>query len=663
MWQYCYWYGSPDGEAYTQQKLSSLVPLEKAVAAKLDKPPANYQAKLDAGKKLKGVEEQIMKAFAGLQDELNKKPEERIPIAFREDYEGVLTLADEVSLDGCEVDDDDDDDDTSTDDDTSSESITPVKKPVKKKIKPALEEKTDNVIIKKTTKKQTPVIKKKLKSATEKTKTVPSPPTEIVDIGEAELSEGDDDKMEEDSEEAVIEDDDDDEDLNYDEEEKVGKVKKKKAVPTKKPPPDGETKTSAKKEKKIPVKATKKESKHVGSTKTEQILDPEEDAIVQKRRKADRLRKLKLKEAKEYSACVKRFKSVIDSLSEAIETKDLSNVVACLKELKKDVNAMTAPFIEEYKLAQIMKSAKTILVGHDERQVRKDLFEEMKVVYAAKKDHVPEGWREALAKLEPKIEATKKDSPESNEDNESQNKPGPDVKQENQALETNGTVADVTGSHKARHVLNHQSSGGVESEPASLPRKPGFQKSRVESPQSTPASTKPVKKKIMLSSWKSLMNSDKPKEKIEPPKPLKSRLFDETKTVTKLPEWLTKEQEVDSAETWNDDRNLGLEFFDEATLYFPDTVKRTSVARALERAAFAWATQKEMPNSSDDDNWKMIYWSKVHSIVGAIAGKHTTGTLVQAILDGKYASAEIIIGLPDEVLFASFEGKPIGGLS
>ena len=644
--------------------------LERAAVSKIDKLPANIQAKVEAGKKLKGVEDQIMKAFAGLQDELNKKPEDRVPVAFREDYECVLDLDDEVSIaaddDGEHSEMMDDDVSIDGDGDNSSETVTPVKKPVKKKKKIALEEKNINT----TTKNQKVAIKKKLKSVKEKTRTVPSPSTEIGDIiGEAELSDGDDEKMDEDSEEVVIEDDEDDEDLNYDEEEKVEKKKKKKKAATSKKPPDGDTQKRLKKEKKIAADKPTKELKHVGAMNEEEDLDTVQDAIVMKRRKADRLRKLKLKEAKGYSACVKRFKSVTDALSEAVKTEDRLKVLECMKDLKKDVNALTAPFIEEYKLAYMIKSTKTMLVG-DEQKIRKDLWEEMKVVYATKKANVPEGWQEALAKLEVKNEVVittnsntiQKKTPESNEDKVSQDKRGASVTQEILDPETNGTHGEVTSVNKVRLDLSRQSSGGVELEIDSLPRKPGFQKPKIESLRATPI-TKPVKKKTTLSSWKNLMNNDKPKEIVDAKKPLKPRLLDETIIATKLPDWLTKEQEVDPVDAWNEDRDLGLEFFDEAAAYFPDTVNRTSVARALERATFAWATGNEMVTSTDDDKWKITYWCKVHSIVGAMAGKHNTGTLVEAILDGKYESAKVIIGLPNDVLFASFEGKPIGGSS
>ena len=70
---------------------------EKAVLRKLHVLPANLQAKVDAGKKLKGDEKEAVKGYACLEDELKKKPEDRIPQKCTEDHENILTLVNEIS--------------------------------------------------------------------------------------------------------------------------------------------------------------------------------------------------------------------------------------------------------------------------------------------------------------------------------------------------------------------------------------------------------------------------------------------------------------------------------------------------------------------------------------------------------------------------------------
>ena len=71
---------------------------EKAVASKLHVLPAILQAKVDAGMKLKRGEEQAVNGYVCLEEELKKKPEDRIPQKFTEDYENILKLDDEVSI-------------------------------------------------------------------------------------------------------------------------------------------------------------------------------------------------------------------------------------------------------------------------------------------------------------------------------------------------------------------------------------------------------------------------------------------------------------------------------------------------------------------------------------------------------------------------------------
>lgn len=95
MWYWCYWYGSPDSLAHTQQKPSTLIPYETPSAI-AHSTLATLQAKLDAGKKLKPVEEEAIKGYACLEEELRKKPEERIPHRFVEDFESLLDLPDKI---------------------------------------------------------------------------------------------------------------------------------------------------------------------------------------------------------------------------------------------------------------------------------------------------------------------------------------------------------------------------------------------------------------------------------------------------------------------------------------------------------------------------------------------------------------------------------------
>lgn len=672
MWYWCYWYGSPVGEAYTQQKVNTLMSYEKAVASNFHVPPPSLQAKLDAGKKLKGAEEQTMKGYTFLEEELKKKPEERIPETFFEDYQNILKLDDEVSLAA-------DEDYDIESGDLDSESDEPASDPAPKKI--AIAKKEKKVAVKKKKKKQPKaVVEPEVDPAVEPAPLVSSIPMEIDDaIGEAELSEGDDDEDEDFEKSIGGEEDEDDADLNYDEDE--GPSRKKKKVSKREPSPKKADKQK-KLQKKVPVDtegASKKELKKLGA-KTKQPredLNPEKQAALEKKRERDRLRKRSIKEANDYEDCVKRYSSVAEELATAVESKDATKVVSFMKMLKKGVKDLTAPFIEDYKLAQLMKAAKAILLNEKDKQLRKELWEETKVVYEAKKKSVPEGWRARLTSSEPKHDETgenrkkrQETKAESGSHNEKSEVNGREGDEPTHATQLNTSRIDVEGESSVREVGRHNSGGDLEK--LASPDRKGFRRGesdvseglevgKMEVLQNTLA-LKPPKKKSGLSFFKNLFNPDKNKETTETPAETSKAPTSLTsgKTVSKkIPDWLCKVRDTDTAVELLDDRALGLEFFEETAKQFPGTVDLKGFARTLEAAAFAWVTSNA--TNTDGSAWKVPYWEKVHSIAGACGGKHVAGTLIAAIMDGKFGSAEEIMNLPDDVLFASFYGHPLNG--
>ena len=93
----CYFYGSPISKAYKALTRRHLLSYEKAVTIRAHVPPAYLNAKLDAGESLKDVEEHIRAGYACLENELKKKPEDRIP-EITEDNESIHDRDDEVPI-------------------------------------------------------------------------------------------------------------------------------------------------------------------------------------------------------------------------------------------------------------------------------------------------------------------------------------------------------------------------------------------------------------------------------------------------------------------------------------------------------------------------------------------------------------------------------------
>jgi hypothetical protein len=131
---------------------------------------------------------------------------------------------------------------------------------------------------------------------------------------------------------------------------------------------------------------------------------------------------------------------------------------------------------------------------------------------------------------------------------------------------------------------------------------------------------------------------------------------EETKTVAEpvsLPLWVTGPPTLDAP--MEDPRRLALEFLLQMAGHFPDSsVHMDSFARSLESSVYHWATSAP---TSDDDTWVEKYWSKIHTLVAALCGKVEKGTLQDLVLQGRFDTADKLVGLSDDMFVASFEGK------
>jgi len=95
-----YWYGTAfDGDPYSFQEHSSIVPYEEGVKRNMHILPANIQKKKEKNRKLFKVEALLDRALTLMESDLEKKPEERWEKDFYEEYE----------LPNDSTDDDDDD--------------------------------------------------------------------------------------------------------------------------------------------------------------------------------------------------------------------------------------------------------------------------------------------------------------------------------------------------------------------------------------------------------------------------------------------------------------------------------------------------------------------------------------------------------------------------
>jgi hypothetical protein len=674
MWYWCFWYGSPLHEAYTQQKIKEFVFLESAAKRNIDTLPQKIIAKVETNKKLTKIEEQVLRGFEELPAQLSKAVEDRRAQDFREDYESILVLGDDVSLPS---------DDVSMSGEASEDGG------VNDVLESDDEEKVDShpAKTKKGAKKASAKKPPKKKKPPAKKKDQPVADDFSNDIGEPELSNDDSDDVSD-----IISDDEKDDDFKKDEvedededDEDFQETKKSKQVKKKKRP------YAVKEE----VAKPKKEKKPKVETPLPEDKDPVEEERLAKRRERDQLRERKKKEAKAYEKCVVDYGGVVSDFKDAIEQEDTAKMMGYMKEIKDKVRHFSAPFIEKYKIPAILKSAKALLASGEGKGIRKEIWEKLKAVHAAKKPNVPEGWDQYLKseKEEPTEERVKSEGTKKLKAKESDveagaaqenGSNGAKVKKEPPSEKVSsldnsrhgGSWQSLDGQEKATDMslkrtpdeslgsINDSNQVRVESSSSPVPPKrfevkregtSGSQVSNKYRADSSHPSMKAPKRKTSLTSLKSLLNKDIKTPKSED-KFAARKSLEPVVSVKKLPEWLTTELAIDSAVESNECRSLGLEFFLEVSEYFPSSVNRLSIARALEGAAYTWAKERKTSKPS----WEGGYWEKLHTVVGSIGGKHKAGSLLAAIIDGKYPSAKSIIGLSDDVLMESFEGGQNG---
>jgi hypothetical protein len=118
-----------------------------------------------------------------------------------------------------------------------------------------------------------------------------------------------------------------------------------------------------------------------------------------------------------------------------------------------------------------------------------------------------------------------------------------------------------------------------------------------------------------------------------------------------LPDWMRTPV---TAPTLPKERLYGLAFLREMTSYLPsDKVNKNSVAIAIEKAVFEWASTQGQSSPALLD----IYWKKVRAIVAAVCGKHSPGALMRDLMNGKFVEARNLVDLNDAKLWEYFQDE------
>jgi hypothetical protein len=62
----------------------------------------------------------------------------------------------------------------------------------------------------------------------------------------------------------------------------------------------------------------------------------------------------------------------------------------------------------------------------------------------------------------------------------------------------------------------------------------------------------------------------------------------------------------------------------------------------------------------DDEGWVDVYWDKIHDLTACLCGNEKKdGTIATLISEGKFKTANELVGLSDEELWKSFQSEPL----
>jgi len=383
-------------------------------------------------------------------------------------------------------------------------------------------------------------------------------------------------------------------------------------------------------------------------------------------------KKLLKKEQSKFHNCEKKYLPLLRRWENAIRDKNATQLSRIFDELLESMEHFTAPFIEEYNMSDLMKRSK----GYNNEK-RKKVLTKFKTIYERKKREVPKSFKatmksEKFTSSDVKIEAVAKEEEQLNAPNMLKVKEKrkelistTDDAQEDKSISKDSLSSKIT----RKGEFNEGTTPHIMLEP-SLPKSSKVEvKQEGTSQKQMISSSKAEKRKrfslgnlmrVGSSSSRQVNVGTKPASMVE-----ESPVFS-SKTQTnnhKNPSWTM--QNTCDADFSNENRSFGLEFLQQAALYIPDskTMNYEAVARNIEIAIYKWSTEsiesRDIVQNVNEESWLNRYWDKVHDIAACISGKYKGGTLAKMICDGKFATPDELVCLPDAYLLTSFEGLPI----
>jgi len=356
-----------------------------------------------------------------------------------------------------------------------------------------------------------------------------------------------------------------------------------------------------------------------------------------------------------FEKCENIFVPLMRSLEKANESGNIDDVRNHLEGLRDNLHIISPPFIREYALGQLVKDTKKAHAGDvGIKRLCKELSGNMKTIYHEKDSSVPINFtpkkkkikmdadengeapitqetvkeEEELQQLEPAIkeeQVTSQDSSNELDDKLSETK----ILEQKLKVEEVERISKPVPEQVAQTPKAEQVAQTPKAEPAK-PRRQNFSLSKLmyEKPKQTPTT----------------------REK-RPAQELSSTVRHTPKI--QAPSWLTKQVITGDISPHKEERAFAMEYFLDCAGHFSSPrVDGDAIARALEMAVYEWSEKYSVGDWSSEK-----YWEKVHDVVGAIVGKNSTGSIVQQIINGDFATAYDVVCLSRKVLRDSFDSS------
>jgi len=347
-----------------------------------------------------------------------------------------------------------------------------------------------------------------------------------------------------------------------------------------------------------------------------------------------------------FEKCENIFVPLMRSLEKANESGNIDDVRNHLEGLRDNLHIISPPFIREYALGQLVKDTKKAHAGDvGIKRLCKELSGNMKTIYHEKDSSVP-------INFTPKKKKIKMDADENGEAPITQET----VKEEEELQQLEPAIKEeqVTSQDSSNELDDKLSETKILEQKLKVEEVERISKPVPEQVAQTPKA-EPAKPRRQNFSLSKLMY-EKPKQtpttrEKRPAQELNSTVRHTPKT--QAPSWLTKQVITGDISPHKEERAFAMEYFLDCAGHFSSPrVDGDAIARALEMAVYEWSEKYSVGDWSSEK-----YWEKVHDVVGAIVGKNSTGSIVQQIINGDFATAYDVVCLSRKVLRDSFDSS------